>query len=172
MAGPLLDRSARIGYESGVAGIPVVGGLVESATEQARLIANLPNVLKQATDAITAFAQTVAGLDKLVKRLDRLTEPLLDPLEQIAPRLERLVPLIVPILDEIDDEFFESTPEMLDVLRTKAIPALVNIAATQDQVKLISEAVERIMGGLDEVMTRLGALPGAGLLQKRLASKH
>ena len=153
--------------------IPVVGGLVESATEQARLIANLPNVLKQATDAITAFAQTVAGLDKLVKRLDKLTEPLMDPLEQIAPRLERLVPLIVPILDEIDAEFFEATPEMLDVLRTKAIPALINIAATQDQVALISDAVERIMGGLDDVLHRLGALPGAGLIQKRLkADKH
>lgn len=58
-------------------------------------------------------------------------------------------------------------PELFTTLRNDAVPALHRIDQTQQQVAVIAESVERLMAGLDETLTRLGGLPGMGLIQRR-----
>lgn len=131
--------------------------------EQAAALIALPQAAATLNRTLVAFAQTVSRLDTLVQRLDRLTEPLEAPLTALAPRLEMLVPLL-------DDDVLGSVPELFETLKNDAVPALQRIDATQQQVQLIAESVERIMGGLDDTLSRLGALPGVGMIQRR-ASK-
>lgn len=137
--------------------------VAKAVQEQAVALVALPQAAATLNRTLVAFAQTVSRLDTLVQRLDRLTEPLEAPLTALAPRLELLVPLL-------DDEVLGSVPELFETLKNDAVPALQRIDATQQQVQLIAESVERIMGGLDETLSRLGALPGVGMIQRR-ASK-
>jgi ABC-type transporter Mla subunit MlaD len=141
------------------------GDVAKALQEQAVALVALPQAAATLNRTLVAFAQTVSRLDTLVQRLDRLTEPLEAPLTALAPRLEALVPLL-------DDEVLGSVPELFETLRNDAVPALHRIDATQQQVQLIAESVERIMGGLDETLSRLAALPGAGLIQRRVASSR
>lgn len=134
--------------------------LAKAVQEQAAAIAALPQAAATLNRTLLAFAQTVTNLDRLVQRLDRLTEPLEAPLTALAPRLEMLVPLL-------DDDVLGIVPELFETLRKDAVPALQRIDQTQQQVALIAESVERIMGGLDETLTRLAGLPGMGLIQRR-----
>jgi chromosome condensin MukBEF ATPase and DNA-binding subunit MukB len=133
--------------------------------EQALALAALPQAATNLNKTLVAFAQTVSRLDTLVQRLDRLTEPLEAPLTALAPRLEALVPLL-------DEDVLGSVPELFDTLKKDAVPALHRIDQTQQQVQLIAESVERIMGGLDETLSRLAAIPGAGIIQRRVASSR
>lgn len=128
--------------------------------EQAAAIAALPQAAATLNRTLVTFAQTVSRLDALVQRLDRLTEPLEKPLTELAPRLQSLVPLL-------DENVLGMVPELFDTLRRDAVPALARIDQTQQQVALIAESVERIMGGLDETLSRLSALPGMSLIQRR-----
>jgi DNA repair ATPase RecN len=134
--------------------------LAKLVQEQAAAVAALPQAAATLNRTLTAFAQTVGRLDTLVQRLDRLTEPLEEPLAELAPRLQMLVPLL-------DEKVLGVIPELVDSLRKDAVPALQRIDSTQQQVQVIAESVERIMGGLDETLTRLSALPGMGLIQRR-----
>jgi hypothetical protein len=77
--------------------------------------------------------------------------------------------MLVPLLD---DDVLGVIPELVDSLRKDAVPALQRIDQTQQQVQLIAASVERIMGGLDETLTRLSALPGMGLIQRRAAGSR
>jgi ABC-type transporter Mla subunit MlaD len=137
--------------------------VAKALQEQAVALASLPQAATNLNKTLVAFAQTVGRLDTLVQRLDRLTEPLEAPLTALAPRLEMLVPLL-------DEEVLGSVPELFETLKKDAVPALHRIDQTQQQVALIAESVERIMGGLDETLSRLGALPGVSMIQRR-ASK-
>lgn len=137
--------------------------LARAMQEQAVALVALPQAAATLNRTLITFAQTVSRLDTLVQRLDRLTEPLEAPLAALAPRLEALVPLL-------DDDVIGSVPELFETLKHDAVPALQRIDATQQQVQLIAESVERIMGGLDETLTRLAGLPGISMIQRR-ASK-
>jgi hypothetical protein len=137
--------------------------VAKAVQEQAAALIALPQAAATLNRTLLAFAQTVGRLDTLVQRLDRLTEPLEAPLAALAPRLEMLVPLL-------DENVLGSVPELFETLKNDAVPALQRIDSTQQQVQLIAESVERIMGGLDETLNRLGALPGVGMIQRR-ASK-
>lgn len=128
--------------------------------EQAAAIAALPQAAATLNRTLVTFAQTVKRLDTLVQRLDRLTEPLEEPLAALAPRLQMLVPLL-------EDNVLGAVPELFETLRRDAVPALQRIDATQQQVQLIAESVERLMTGLDETLVRLSGLPGMGLIQRR-----
>ncbi|MBV9487771.1 MAG: hypothetical protein JO246_17190 [Frankiaceae bacterium] len=139
--------------------------VAKALQEQALALAALPQAASNLNKTLVAFAQTVGRLDTLVQRLDRLTEPLEAPLTALAPRLEALVPLL-------DEEVLGSVPELFETLKNDAVPALHRIDQTQQQVQLIAESVERIMGGLDETLSRLGALPGVGVLQRRVANSR
>jgi hypothetical protein len=137
--------------------------LSKLVSEQAAAIASLPQAAATLNRTLVAFAQTVGRLDTLVQRLDRLTEPLEAPLTALAPRLEMLVPIL-------DESVLGIVPELFETLRTDALPALHRIDETQRQVQLIAESVERLMGGLDETLSRLAGLPGMGLIQRRATS--
>jgi chromosome condensin MukBEF ATPase and DNA-binding subunit MukB len=134
--------------------------IAKAVQEQAAAVAALPQAAATLNRTLVAFAQTVSRLDTLVRRLDRLTEPLEEPLAALAPRLELLVPLL-------DDDVLGAVPELFETLRNDAVPALQRIDQTQQQVQMIAESVERIMGGLDETLNRLSGLPGMGLIQRR-----
>jgi hypothetical protein len=155
----------RRGVEGRVVKTPFVSpvDVAKLVQEQAVAIASLPQAAATLNRTLVAFAQTVSRLDTLVQRLDRLTEPLEAPLTALAPRLEMLVPLL-------DEDVLGMVPELFQTLRNDAVPALQRIDQTQQQVALIAESVERIMGGLDETLTKLGGLPGMGLIQRRTSS--
>jgi septal ring factor EnvC (AmiA/AmiB activator) len=107
-----LDCGATSGYESwvpktsrvpsAVGAIPVVGDLVKKADSQAqwlqefleqnaRLAGELPATIKTLTDSLERFNQTVVRLDKVVSRIEDAAAQLVAPLEQMAPKLDRIV---------------------------------------------------------------------------------
>lgn len=139
-----------------VGALPVVGGLVRGADEQmqwaqdlleqqARLIGQLPATLKTVNDSIERFNQTVQRLDRTVTRIEAATSSLVSPLERAVATL--------------DPARLAEVPELLDVLRKEAVPALRAATDTQRQVALIQTT-------LDRVVAALGDLPGAGLLRR------
>jgi ABC-type transporter Mla subunit MlaD len=146
-----------------VGAIPVVGGLVKQADNQAqwlqelveqnaRLVGQLPATIKTFNDSLERFNQTVGRLDKVVTRIERASSQLVGPLEQVTPRIERMMTVVdVPALREI--------PEILDQLRREALPALRASTDTQKQIALIAAT-------LDRVITVLNELPGAGIVRR------
>ena len=139
--------------------IPTVTDMVRLGVEQVEALAALPESLALLNRSLTSFASTVAQLDKLVKRLDRLTEPLEEPLTALAPRLNALVPLL-------DEEVLAQLPAVLDSVNRNAVPALEVIGQTQAQVASIAASVDRLMHVMDDGLTRLSELPGAGLVNR------
>lgn len=144
--------------------IPTVSDLVRLGTEQVEALAALPESLTVLNRTLTSFAGTVARLDRLVQRLDRLTEPLEEPLAALAPRLEALVPLL-------DEELIANLPAVLEAVNRNAVPALEVIGQTQAQVASIAASVDRLMRVMDDTLTKLADLPGAGLVS-RLRTKN
>ena len=129
-----MAKSSRV--PSAVGAIPVVGGLVKSADNQAqwlqelveqnaRLVSQLPATLKSLNDSLERFNQSVDRLDRLITRVERTTD----------------------------------LPGLVDSLRKEALPALRAATDTQRQVALLQSTVER-------VAAVLGELPGAGLLRR------
>jgi ABC-type transporter Mla subunit MlaD len=139
-----------------VGAIPVVGGVLRSADQQAqwmqemveqqaRLVSQMPTILKALNDAIEAFNQTVQRLDRTVTRIETTTNTIVTPLEKVAATL--------------DPSRLAELPDMLDTLRREAIPALRATTDTQRQVALLQATVDRILAMISE-------LPGMGLVKR------
>jgi ABC-type transporter Mla subunit MlaD len=146
------ERSSRV--PSAVGSIPLVGGLVRQADNQARwlqdvleqnarLVGQLPATLKAFNDSLERFNDTVARLDRMIDRIDGVTTGLIAPIEQVAARLERV----------------RDIPELVDTLRHEALPALRAATDTQQQVAALAAMLER-------VVELFGDLPGAGLMRR------
>lgn len=141
---------------SAVGAIPVVGDLVRSADQQARwmqeileqnarLVAQFPATMKSFNDALERFNQTVGRLDRAVTRIDAASKNLAGPLEKVAAVL--------------DPKALRDLPEMLEVIRREAVPALRAATDTQQQVAMLTTTIDRIVAVL-------GELPGAGVLRR------
>jgi ABC-type transporter Mla subunit MlaD len=80
-----------------VGAIPVLGDLVKRADSQAqwaqnaRMLSQLPATMKALNDSLERFNQTVGRLDSVVSRIEAIATPMLSPLEQLAPNLDRMV---------------------------------------------------------------------------------
>jgi ABC-type transporter Mla subunit MlaD len=144
---------------SAVGAIPVVGDLMKSADQQAkwmqeileqnaRLVAQFPATMRSFNDALERFNQTVGRLDRTVTRIEAASRNLTGPMEKVASAL--------------DPKTLRELPEVLDLLRKEAAPALRAATDTQKQVALLQTTIDR-------VIATLGELPGAGML-RRLAS--
>jgi ABC-type transporter Mla subunit MlaD len=148
---------------SAVGAIPVVGDLMKQADNQAqwmqelieqnaRLVGQFPATMKNFNDTLERFNQTVARLDKVVSTVEAASDRFISPLEDLAPKLERLVSVVdIPSVRDI--------PDVLDALRKEALPALRAATDTQRQVALLSATVDRVVSILSE-------LPGAGILRR------
>lgn len=166
-----VDSSGRTGYEtrvakekssrvpSAVGALPVVGGVIKQADQQAqwmqelveqqaRLIGQLPATLKTLNDSIERFNQTVDRLDRATNRIESTAGALTTPLAAVA--------------STFDPARLAELPEVLDMLRKEAAPALRAATDTQRQVALLQATVERIIAIVSE-------LPGAGFV-KRMAA--
>ncbi|MDP9117695.1 MAG: hypothetical protein M3O28_10665 [Actinomycetota bacterium] len=160
-----MAKNSRI--PSAVGAIPVVGDLMKQADTQAqwlqeileqnaRLVSQLPATIKSFNDSLERFNQTVGQLDRVVSSIEGATAQFIGPLEQLAPKVERLVSTMdVPSLRDI--------PDAIDSLRREALPALRAATDTQRQVALLAATLERVLALLND-------LPGAGLLRRRLAA--
>lgn len=146
------ERSSRV--PAAVGSIPVVGGLARQADQQARwlqdlleqnarLVGQLPATLKAFNDSLERFNETVGRLDAMVDRVESVTRGLISPIEQLTPRLDRV----------------RDIPELVDMLRHEALPALRAATDTQQQVAALAAM-------LDRVIELLGELPGAGLVRR------
>ena len=80
-------------------------------------------------------------LDQLVRRLDRVTEPLEAPLTALAPRLDALVPLL-------DEEVTHSLPALLDSVERNALPALESWATPGPSWRRVAASSERVAAPL------------------------
>jgi len=87
---------------SAVGSIPVVGDLMKQADSQAqwlqelleqnaRLIGQLPATMKTFNDSLERFNQTVGRLDRMVTQVETATNQLVAPMQELAPRLEKLI---------------------------------------------------------------------------------
>jgi ABC-type transporter Mla subunit MlaD len=159
-------KSSRV--PSALGAIPLVGDLVKQADTQAqwlqdlveqnaRLVSQLPATIKTFNDSLERFNQTVGRLDRMVTQVESATNQLVGPMQEIAPRLEKLVAAV-------DVNTVRELPGVLDALRKEALPALRAAADTQRQVALLTTTVERIVGLLNE-------FPGAGLVRRVVSGR-
>jgi ABC-type transporter Mla subunit MlaD len=124
----------------------------ELIEQNARLVGQFPATMKNFNDTLERFNQTVARLDKVVSTVEAASDRFIGPLEELAPKLERLVSVVdIPSVRDI--------PDVLDALRKEALPALRAATDTQRQVALLSATVDRVVSILSE-------LPGAGILRR------
>jgi ABC-type transporter Mla subunit MlaD len=141
---------------SAVGAIPVVGDLMKSADQQAkwmqeileqnaRLVAQFPATMKSFNDALERFNQTVGRLDRTVTRIESASKNLTGPMEKVASAL--------------DPKTLRELPEVIDMMRREAGPALRAATDTQKQVALLQATIDR-------VIAVLGELPGAGVLRR------
>jgi ABC-type transporter Mla subunit MlaD len=148
------DESSRV--PAAVGSIPVVGGMMKSAEQQARwmqeileqnarLVAQFPATMKSFNDALERFNQTIGRLDKAVTRIEGASKNLVGPLERVSAAL--------------DPKALREIPDVLDLVRREAIPALRAATDTQQQVA-------RLQSTIDRVVAMLGELPGAGVLRR------
>jgi ABC-type transporter Mla subunit MlaD len=148
------DDTSRV--PTAVGSIPVVGGMMKSAEQQARwmqeileqnarLVAQFPATMKSFNDALERFNQTIGRLDKAVTRIEGASKNLVGPLEKVSSAL--------------DPKALREIPEVLDALRREAVPALRAATDTQQQVARLQSTVERVIAAL-------GDLPGAGVLRR------
>ncbi len=139
---------------SALGSIPLVGGLAKQADSQAqwlqdlleqntRMVAQLPETLRSFNDSLERFNQTVERLDRMVTRVESATDRVLKPVDELGPQLDRI----------------REVPELIDALRSEALPALLAATTTQKQVALLTSTMDRV---LDVV----GDLPGAGLMRR------
>jgi ABC-type transporter Mla subunit MlaD len=146
------QRASRV--PAALGSIPVVGGWAKQADSQARwvqelleqnarLLGQLPATLKAFNDALERFNQTVGRLDRMIDRVDSVTAGLLGPIEQLTSRLDRA----------------RDVPELLDVLRREAIPALQAATASQQQIDALAAVLDRIANAL-------GEFPGAAFVRR------
>ena len=144
-----------------VGAIPVVGGVLKQADQQAqwmqeileqnaRLLGQLPATLKNLNDSIERFNQTVNRLEKTASRIDATTGVLTGPLGNV--------------LSNLDPSRLAEMPDVLDLLRKEAVPALRAATDTQRQVALLQATVERIIAIISE-------LPGAGFVKRMTAGR-
>jgi ABC-type transporter Mla subunit MlaD len=142
-----------------VGALPVVGGIVKTADQQAqwmqelieqqaRLVGQLPTTLKTLNDSIEKFNQTVNRLERTANRIESTTGVLTGPLATVAATL--------------DPARLAELPDVLDSLRREAAPALRAATDTQRQVALLQATVERIIAIISE-------LPGAGFVKRMTA---
>jgi ABC-type transporter Mla subunit MlaD len=146
-----------------VGSIPIVGDLMKQADSQAqwlqdlieqntRLVGQLPATIKSFNDTLERFNQTVGRLDRMITRVETTTDQLMAPIEEIAPRLERVVALLdIPSVRDL--------PGLADSLRREALPALRATTDTQRQIALLQTTIDR-------VLALLGELPGMGLVRR------
>jgi ABC-type transporter Mla subunit MlaD len=150
------QKPERSRVPSAVGAIPVVGDLVRSADQQAkwmqeileqnaRLVAQFPATMKSFNDALERFNQTVGRLDRTVTRIEAATKNLTGPMEKVASAL--------------DPKALRELPDVVDMLRREAGPALRAATDTQKQVALLQATIDRVIATLSE-------LPGAGMLRR------
>jgi ABC-type transporter Mla subunit MlaD len=148
------DDTSRV--PSAVGAIPVVGDLMKSADHQARwmqevleqnarLVGQFPATMKSFNDALERFNQTVGRLDRAVTRIEEASRNLTGPMEKVAGAL--------------DPRMLREIPEVVEMLRKEAGPALRAATDTQRQVALLQSTIDRVISALSE-------LPGAGVLRR------
>ena len=161
-----MAKSSRV--PSAVGSIPVVGDLVKQADSQAqwlqdlveqnaRLVGQLPATIKTFNDSLERFNQTVGRLDRMVTQVESATNQLVGPMQDIAPRLEKLV-------SAVDVNSVRELPNVLDALRKEALPALRAATDTQKQLALLTATVERIVGLLND-------FPGASIVRRVVSGR-
>jgi ABC-type transporter Mla subunit MlaD len=139
-----------------VGAIPVVGGVLRQADQQAqwmqdlveqnaRLIAALPTTLKSLNDSIERFNQSVNRLERTVTRIEGAANAVTGPFTAVAAA--------------VDPGRLAELPDVLDSLRREAGPALRAATDTQRQVALLQATAEKVIALVSD-------LPGAGLLRR------
>jgi hypothetical protein len=135
--------------------IPTIGDVVRAGAEQVQVLAGLPGTIVRLNRSLANLPETLVRFDQVVRRLDRLTQPLEGPLDALGPRLNAVMPLL-------DDDFIASLPAVLDSLQ-RAGTALEGVAQSQAQVAAVASSLERLLASLDESFSRFHELPGAAL---------
>jgi hypothetical protein len=120
-----------------------------------RAAVSIPRSVIHIDRSLSNFAQTLALLDTVVRRLDRLTEPLEGPLTALAPRLDALVALL-------DEDTLKALVLVLDSVKRNAVPALDALGQTQNRAAPIAASVERLTRVMDDTFSRLTDITGAG----------
>jgi hypothetical protein len=152
-------ESSRI--PSAVGAIPVVGDLMKSADSQARwmqemveqnarLVGQFPATMKTFNDSIERFNQTVGRLDRAVTRIETASKNLTVPLEKLVGAM--------------DPKTVRELPQILEALRSQALPALRAATDTQAQVARMQTTIDRVVHALSE-------LPGAGMLRRIVSGR-
>lgn len=139
--------------------VPGLGEVPTLSREDVVAVLSLPHTVAQLNRALVSFGQAVDRMDRLVRRIDRLTEPLETPLAGLADRLQSLVELL-------DHDAFKTMPDALTAVQRTAVPALDLVVQTQHQVATLAASVERLIGTMDQFTSWLPEFPGANLVAR------
>jgi hypothetical protein len=143
-------------------------------------VISLPGSVVQLHRSLRDFRETLVRLDRLVRRLDLLTEPLEGPLEALTPRLEAMARLL-------DEDQAGSMGAVLEAWRRRAhlgqnvagqasapaaghasAPAArqASAPAARQAAPSIAASVERLVASMDGGLARLQDLSAAALIDR------
>jgi hypothetical protein len=129
--------------------LPTPADVLRHSVEQIEALAQLPETILIFNRSLNTFAQTVARLDNLVRRLDQLTRPLEGPLNAIAPLVEQV---------NFDD--------LVGTFQRNVVPAMEMMGDTQAQIRTIASSIERLIAVMEESFGRVMDLPGVSLMSR------
>jgi len=66
----------------------------------------------------------------------------------------------------LDEPIIGAIPEILEAIRNEAAPLLGGLTQMQSHIANMSATTDRLTHLVDDVGTRLGSLPGAGLIAR------
>ena len=131
---------------------------------QAEAFAQLPATLTALNRAVWALTESIGQARETVQRVNRVTaqaEAMLSTLEApilaLAPGLERLAAVL-------DDDVIDTVPVTLRRITDDVLPVVRQLRETQDRIFAMAASTDRIMHFVEDTGTRLGTIPGAGLL--------
>lgn len=134
-----------------IPGLPGIPGLTD-----------LVGVLQAQTDALRALPDTLKTLNTSVRALASLAQDA----QATARRADALIQRVDSILDDLEAPLRALGP-MATNLQREVEPIINSLGDTQRHVASIAASTDRITGLINDVGTRIGDFPMAGMIRRR-----
>jgi ABC-type transporter Mla subunit MlaD len=122
--------------------IPSPTDVLHAVQEQTEAVLQLPGLLAQLINQVRSLTETMAALERMALRAERMADELEPGLIRLAHALDN------PVIDQI--------PDTIRQIQDNALPVIKQLRDTQARIAAIADST-----------TRLASIPGASLFTRR-----
>ena len=124
------------------------------------LISQLSRTVGQLTETVQATRDSVATMQRLARRADRLMDELEEPMLALKPGLTRLAAVL-------DNPAIDRLPATIEQVSEGVMPILKTLNDTQGRIAYIAGQTERLTTAVESTSSKLMNLPGTVLFGRR-----